>query len=462
MTDLQTFRSVSYQGPGGASGDSSTASTEFNETMAMVEQGNSRVANGAGTRHDVDEARQEGFVLGYEMAMRELSGRNPNAMSGGQHSERAPLIPQQGYAPQTAPGGSDFAFGDLPASDSVARYFSGMDYPGTGSVGIDSSATNPFSMPGAGLSSTDPLTGAMNWIKQMTQLLTVFAQLEQIAGQIARGSQHSDMTSQGSGTYPGAPQHGNPEMSIMPVGDHQENVQDRGSPTMVGGPDGDDLLRSGSERNGALNLTAEERELNQRINSGEGEVALNTAALSDSAVAEIYTGGSMYEVLDYAMRDPAAMREQVFGALSGLDAPDNVTTALNELFDLLDAGDEQAFINAFLNLSRTHLAEFLVPAAIDVANAVRREEEGDPEVEPLPESRDDIGEPTIMTEYPDDDDGEREAVLVLDPADIPEGISLEDFMNADRNEVIAMLDGQRAESNSVENDADDTVEDEAA
>ncbi|MGY6644749.1 MAG: hypothetical protein ACXIVD_05960 [Salinarimonas sp.] len=440
MSDYVTFHSVDRVSPPGARRVDEPAGVEFD---AIVRSNVSQPSEGADSRYDA--GFEDGFAAAQQMLVQRPSG-GIGATGGGR-------IDDTGYNMAGSLG-----------YDPVATYFSGMPGFDPGFSGMGRPAIDPRqSLIDSGVTgAADPFGDLRERIQSLVveqltlRLESLVSQLRDLFSGGGQVASYPDMMTRG-GVSPGNEfMRGGPgvdrlapEMSIMPVGDHDENIRDMGD---------DDLLRSGSERNGALNRTAEERELNRRVKSGEGEIALNTAALSDSAVAEIYTGGSMYDMLDYAMRDPTAMRENVFGALSDLDAPDNVTTALNELFDLLDAGDEQAFINAFLNLSRTNLSQFLVPAAIDVANALWREEMGDPEVEPLPvSSADDIGEPTISTEYPDDDDGEGQEVRVFSGRDMEAlaGIMPSDFIGENRDEV---LDRWLAEAA----DADDAMEDEAA
>ncbi len=380
MSDSVIFKSISHN-PDAArvDNDRRTADLQFRQALTHTDDMDSR-SGSAGVY-------QAGYEDGVAAALSSLKGGSPSFING------------------------------MPDRYPVAGYPSGMNYPETGSVGLDLYAMDPSGMSShevgspssivshGSLSGTDPLTGAMNWIKQMTQLLTMIAQLDQMAGQIGRGQQYSDMSSSGSGMYPGAFQHLDPEMSIMPVGNHLENIRDRGSFSMASGPDGDDL-RAGSESNGTLNLSPEVRELNRRISSGNGEIALDTETAPDAgALREAYSGGPLDEVVRTAMRDPAELREQVFALLSGLGAPENVTAAFNELFDLLDAGDEQAFINAYLNLSRTNLDQFLVPLALEVANSVQNDEMVNDESNPAIDKRD-IADtlPINLAEDVDDDD----------------------------------------------------------
>ncbi len=222
----------------------------------------------------------------------------------------------------------------------------------------------PFGMQGMGPGVPDELAGAILFLERMMQLLAMLAN-QFPGGSQSGGMQYPDMMTPGG---PGFDPRGNPEMSIMPVGN------DAGSVTGdLSAPDG--LPVSGGRD---INPTVYKREVNEAIRSGAGSIPLitETPPSEEGYGAGPFSGDELNEILDYATRDPAAMREALIGELSGQDAPNNVVEALEALLNLLEAGDVDGFRNAFLNLERTDIGDFLAWGAMDVANAVRREEEG--------------------------------------------------------------------------------------
>ena len=244
---------------------------------------------------------------------------------------------------------------------------------GTDPFGMNLGATGQSSfamtgMPGFG---QDPVAGVLQQLNQLMQLLTLFGQLQQMSQM--QGGQSGMVTPigmpGGNDFMRGGPgtDRLEPEMRIMPVGNPPENIGDMGDIGDVPPPSVDDP-----------NLTAYERGVNERSRTGEGTIALETETRpsAEGYMAGPFSKEELGEILDYAMTDPTAMREAVSAELSGLEPPENVLAAFDELFDLLDAGDEDAFRNAFLNLARTDLGQFLVWGAVDVANDVRRGEMG--------------------------------------------------------------------------------------
>jgi len=213
-------------------------------------------------------------------------------------------------------------------------------------------------MQGMGPGVPDELAGAILFLERMMQLVTM---LERLSNQPPGGSQSGGMQ------YPDMMTPGG-----MLVGDHARNVTDDPA-----APDGTPV--SGGQD---VNLTPYQRDVNEATRAGEGSIPLitETPPSEEGYMAGPFSYDDLNEILDYAMQDPTAMREATFAELSARasdrGAPDNIVTAYEELFDLLDAGDEEGFRNAFLNLGHTDLGEFPVWGAVDVADSVRREEEG--------------------------------------------------------------------------------------
>ncbi|KPQ09804.1 MAG: hypothetical protein HLUCCO17_12975 [Saliniramus fredricksonii] len=226
-------------------------------------------------------------------------------------------------------------------------------------------------MQGMGPGVSDELAGAILFLERMMQLVTMLERLsnQPPGGSQSGGMQFPDMMTPGG---PGFDPRGNPEMSIRPGGDHAGNVADSipldERASVSGGQD--------------VNLTPYQRDVNEATRTGEGSIPLitETPPSEEGYMAGPFSYDDLNEILDYAMQDPTAMREATFAELSARasdrGAPDNIVTAYEELFDLLDAGDEEGFRNAFLNLGHTDLGEFPVWGAVDVADSVRREEEG--------------------------------------------------------------------------------------
>lgn len=330
---------------------------------------------------DQTKAFQAGFEAGL-MAAREQDALRPEITAGG-----GDLVGGTRNDVLTAGGPLGMGYsgtGGGIGNDPRARdlYFQGMqssrDPFGVNPFGFPSATPTgrpSFAMTGMPGFGQDPVAGALHQLNQLAQLLNLVAQLERLVSELQerRGGPSDRMTpigmpggndfmTGGPGSDPVAP-----GMTIMPVGNHNENIDDMGDIGDVPPPSVDDP-----------NLTPYERTVNERSRNGEGAIALETETRpsAEGYMAGPFSKEELGEILDYAMTDPTAMREAVSAELSGLEPPENVVAAFDELFDLLDAGDEDAFRNAFLNLARTDLGQFLVWGAVDVANDARRGEMG--------------------------------------------------------------------------------------
>jgi len=380
MSDYVTFNSISRAEPpgvpGGGPGDAAAGANGQTEAFqagfeaglraAAEQQAPSReIAAQAGGGNLVGGMRDDDLEIGYD---RTGGGIGNDRTGGGIGND---------------PRARDLYFQDMPGFDA-------------GQSSRDPFGMNPFGFPSAtptGRQSSDKtgmfrfdlgsLNGALQQLNQWTQFLDLLGQLEQLmsqtpGGQSDQGGQFDMVTPigmPGGNSMPGGAGSDRlePEMTIMPVGDHDEYIGDMGDIGDVPPPSVDDP-----------NLTAYERGVNERSRTGEGTIALETETRpsAEGYMAGPFSKEELGEILDYAMTDPTAMREAVSAELSGLEPPENVLAAFDELFDLLDAGDEDAFRNAFLNLARTDLGQFLVWGAVDVANDVRRGEMGGEEPNP--------------------------------------------------------------------------------
>lgn len=371
MSDYVTFNSISRAEPPGGPGDAAAGAVA-----------------GANGQPPFSEEFQAGFEAGL-MAAREQGALRPEITAGGgdlvggTRNDDLNAGDPLGMDPFASPFGM--------GQDPRAAYFRGMPgfgvdagQPSRDPLGMDlfgfPSATPTgrpsFAMTGMPGFGQDPVAGALHQLNQLAQLLNLVAQLERLVSerQGDRGGQSDLMPPigmPGGNDFmhggPGSDGLGRDEMTIMPVGNRPENIGDMGDIGDVPPPSVDDP-----------NLTAYERGVNERSRTGEGTIALETETRpsAEGYMAGPFSKEELGEILDYAMTDPTAMREAVSAELSGLEPPENVLAAFDELFDLLDAGDEDAFRNAFLNLARTDLGQFLVWGAVDVANDVRRGEMG--------------------------------------------------------------------------------------
>jgi hypothetical protein len=358
MSDYVTFHSVDRVSPPGARRVDEPAGVEFD---AIVRSNVSQPSEGADSRYDA--GFEDGFAAAQQMLVQRPSGEIGATAGGRIDDTDYNMAGSLGYGP-------------------VATYFSGMPGFDSGFSGMDRPAIDPRQplIDSRVTGAADPFGDLRERIQSLVveqltlrleSLVSQFRDLFSGGGQVAS---YPDMMTRGSVSPGNEFMRGGPgsvrpapEMTIMPVGNHDENIRDMGDIGDVPPPSVEDP-----------NLTAYERGVNERSRTGEGAIALETETRpsAEGYMAGPFSKEELGEILDYAMTDPTAMREAVSAELSGLEPPENVVAAFDELFDLLDAGDEDAFRNAFLNLARTDLGQFLVWGAVDVANDMRRGEMG--------------------------------------------------------------------------------------
>ena len=305
MSDYVTFNSISRAEPpgvpGGVPGDAAAG------------------ANGQ------TKAFQAGFEAGLRAAAEQQApSREIAAQAGGGN-----LV--GGMRDDDLEIGYDRTGGGI-GNDPRARGLYFQDMPGfdAGQSSRDPFGMNPFGFPSAtptGRQSSDmtgmfrfdlgSLNGALQQLNQWTRFLNLLGELEMFVSELqgGRGGQFDLMPPigmpGGNDFMPGGAGSDRlePEMTIMPVGDHDEYIGDMGDIGDVPPPSVDDP-----------NLTAYERGVNERSRTGEGAIALETETRpsAEGYMAGPFSKEELGEILDYAMTDPTAMREAVSAELSGL------------------------------------------------------------------------------------------------------------------------------------------------
>ena len=392
MSDYVTFNSISRAEPPGANGQSSGS-----------------------------EAFQAGFEAGLRAAAeqqapsREIAAQAGGNLVGGMRDDG--LYADSGFGANS--------FGTDPF---------GMNLGATGQ--------SSFAMPGFDSGS---LNGVLQQLNQLMQLLTLFGQLEQLMSQMQGGQSGmvtpigmpggNDFMRGGPGT-----DRLEPEMTILPYDPSGEIFGGNGGVVPGAAPDApvspvrDPLDDWYVEGQGDLS----ERQLAniEAVMTGRGAITLSTDPMTNETdfVQGLYPFDETRDMLAIINRD--GMHGDLHGEamwwLSRYGVSQNGLDAAESLFAL--EGDD--FSNAYMDLMRTPMAEQLGAALDGVAGRQFREErapssEGDAVGQ-------DIGEPELYTEYPDDFDGERQEAMVFDKSAFG-GLSWEDLPR-NRDHLLRVLD----------------------